>query len=216
MTTQRYYTGDDQYNAISRQALQHQIGDYNAFMPANQTRTLGNDDQAFWGMAAMSAAENKLPDLKDGPSWLSLAQAVFQTQHKRWDPDTCGGGFKWQIFFTNPGYNYKNTISNGCFFNIAARLYKYLGNDTYSEWAEKTWEWEQSSGLMSADFYFYDGTDSVKNCTSVNRIQWTYNAGVHMSGVAAMWNAVRIGQSWLTERAHICLHELDSESAVER
>ncbi|CAN9282217.1 unnamed protein product [Alternaria alternata] len=63
-----YYTGDDQYNAITEQALQHQIGDYNAFMPPNQTRTLGNDDQAFWGMAAMSAAENKLPDVKDGPS----------------------------------------------------------------------------------------------------------------------------------------------------
>lgn len=118
-----YYTGDDQYNAITEQALQHQIGDYNAFMPPNQTRTLGNDDQAFWGMAAMSAAENRLPDVKDGPSWLSLAQAVFQTQHNRWDTENCGGGFKWQIFFTNPGYTYKNTISNGCFFNIAARLY---------------------------------------------------------------------------------------------
>ncbi|RAQ99211.1 glycoside hydrolase family 76 protein [Stemphylium lycopersici] len=190
-----YYTGDEQYNDISRQALQHQIGDYNAFMPANQTRTLGNDDQAFWGMAAMSAAENKMPDLEDGPSWLSLAQAVFQTQHKRWDAETCGGGFKWQILFTNTGYNYKNTISNGCFFNIAARLYKYLGNQTYSEWAEKTWEWEQASGLMSADFHFFDGTDSVGNCTSINRIQWSYNAGVHMSGAAAMWNVTQ-SQLW--------------------
>ena len=76
-----YYTGDDQYNNITTQALEHQIGDNHAFMPANQTKSLGNDDQGFWGMAAMSAAENKLPDLKDGPSLLSLAQAVFQTQH---------------------------------------------------------------------------------------------------------------------------------------
>ncbi|KAH7394622.1 glycoside hydrolase [Pyrenochaeta sp. MPI-SDFR-AT-0127] len=172
-----YYTGDDQYNAITAQAMEHQIGDYNAFMPPNQTKTLGNDDQAFWGMAAMSAAENKLPDLGDGrPSWLALAQAVYNTQ---------------QIFTFNNGYNYKNTISNGCFFNIAARLYKYLGSDTYSDWAEKAWEWEQAVGLMSADYHYYDGTDDQKNCTSVNHIQWTYNAGVHMAGAAAMWNVTR-------------------------
>ena len=109
-----YYTGDDQYNAITEQALQHQIGDYNAFMPPNQTRTLGNDDQAFWGMAAMSAAERNFPNPPaDQPQWLALAQAVFNSQAVRWDPTTCGGGLRWQIFTWNKGYGYKNTISNG-------------------------------------------------------------------------------------------------------
>ncbi|KAF1852129.1 glycoside hydrolase family 76 protein [Cucurbitaria berberidis CBS 394.84] len=189
-----YYTGDDQYNKITTQALEHQIGDpkYKAFMPDNQTKTLGNDDQAFWGMAAMSAAENKLPDLGNGqPSWLALAQATFTTQKDRWDSANCGGGLKWQIFTFNNGYNYKNTISNGCFFNIAARLYKYLGTDSYAEWAEKAWEWELATGLMSKDFHFYDGTDDKTNCTNINKIQWTYNAGVHMAGAAAMWNVTQ-------------------------
>lgn len=69
-----YYTGDDQYNPITLQAMEHQIRDSIAFMPANQIRSLGNDDQAFWAMAAMSAAENRLPDLGDGkPSSLLLA-----------------------------------------------------------------------------------------------------------------------------------------------
>lgn len=62
-----YYTRDDQYNAITMQALLHQTGDYDACMPPNQTKTLGDDNQGFCGMAAMSTAENKLPDLKDGP-----------------------------------------------------------------------------------------------------------------------------------------------------
>ncbi|OAL50121.1 mannan endo-1,6-alpha-mannosidase DCW1 precursor [Pyrenochaeta sp. DS3sAY3a] len=187
-----YYTGDDQYNAITTQAMEHQIGDFDAFMPENQTKTLGNDDQAFWGMAAMSAVENKLPDLPDGkPSWLALAQAVFNTQKSRWDTATCGGGLKWQIFVFNRGYDYKNTISNGCFFNIAARLYKYLGNQTYYDWAEKAWEWELSVGLMSADYHFFDGTTDKTNCTELQRIQWTYNAGVHMAGAAAMWNVTQ-------------------------
>jgi hypothetical protein len=74
-----YYTGDDQYNAITSQAMEHQIGEYSAFMPNNQSKTLGNDDQAFWGMAAMSAAENKLPDL--GPKG-SLGQCDLQRWSK--------------------------------------------------------------------------------------------------------------------------------------
>jgi len=187
-----HYTGDDQYNKIAVQAMEHQIGDYSAFMPPNQTKTLGNDDQAFWGMAAMTAAENRLPDLGNGkPSWLSLAQAVFNTQKDRWDNATCGGGLKWQIFTFNNGYNYKNTTSNGCFFNIAARLYKYLGNDTYANWAEQAWNWELAVGLMSPDFHYYDGTDDRQNCTTINHIQWTYNAGVHLAGAAAMWNVTQ-------------------------
>jgi mannan endo-1,6-alpha-mannosidase len=187
-----YYTGDDQYNNITSQALQHQIGDYNAFMPQNQSKTLGNDDQAFWGMAAMSAAENKLPDLPtdQGPSWLALAQATFNTQAPRWNEEACGGGLKWQIFTFNNGYTYRNTISNGCFFNMAARLYKYTGNQTYADNAIKTWNWERAIGLMSNETHFFDGSDDRANCSVINRIQWTYNAGVHMAGAAAMWNAV--------------------------
>jgi mannan endo-1,6-alpha-mannosidase len=191
-----YYTGDDRYNAVTTQALEHQIGESNAFMPANQTRSLGNDDQGFWGMAAMSAAENRLPDLvHEKPSWLSLAQAVFNTQRDRWDQTTCGGGLRWQIFLFNDGYNYKNTISNGCFFNIAARLYKYLGDEVYSYWAERVWEWELAVGLITNDYHFLDGARDEDNCTTFDYKQWTYNAGVHMAGAAAMWNAVSDGHA---------------------
>lgn len=188
-----YYTGDSQYNNITTQAMQHQIGeDIQAFMPKNQTKTLGNDDQAFWGMAAMSAAENKLPDLKDGPSWLALAQGVYNTQVARWS-STCGGGLNWQIFNYNKGFTYKNTISNGCFFNIAARLYKYTGNVTYAAEAEKHWDWELKTKLFEVKdggYHFYDGADERDNCQKVEPIQWTYNVGVHLAGATAMWNAV--------------------------
>jgi mannan endo-1,6-alpha-mannosidase len=186
-----YYTGDDQYNVMTAQALEHQIGEFDAFLPANQTKSLGNDDQAFWGMAAMSAAENRLPDLEDGkPSWLSLAQAVFNTQKIRWDQTTCGGGLRWQILLFNNGYDYKNTISNGCFFNIAARLYKYLEDEIYSEWAVRIWEWEMDVGHITDNYHFLDGAWVTDNCTTFNPKQWTYNAGVHMAGAAAMWNVV--------------------------
>src|SRR5271167_4871113 len=143
------YTGDTSYNDVTSQALLFQVGQNNDYMPANQTKDEGNDDQGFWGMAAMSAAETNFQNPPaDQPQWLALAQAVFNTQAARWDNSTCGGGLRWQIFTFNNGYNYKNSISNGCFFNIAARLAKYTGNDTYAQWASRTFDWEQAVGLI--------------------------------------------------------------------
>jgi mannan endo-1,6-alpha-mannosidase len=157
----------------------------------------GNDDQSFWGMAAMSAAENLFPDAPaPAPGWLALAQAVFNSQALRWDNSTCGGGLRWQIFTFNNGYNYKNTISNGCFFNMAARLAMYTGNDTYANWASTTWDWVSSVGLVDKQYKFYDGTDDTINCSDVNHIQWTYNAGVYLLGAANMYNYVSIPRHW--------------------
>jgi mannan endo-1,6-alpha-mannosidase len=137
----------------------------------------------------MSAAEVNYPNPpSDQPQWLALAQAVFNVQVPRWDATTCGGGLRWQIFAFNSGYNYKNTISNGCFFNLAARLGRYTGNQTYTDWADKMWNWAEGVGLMSQDYHFYDGSDDTINCTQVNHIEWTYNTGVFLLGAATMWN----------------------------
>ena len=187
-----YFTGDDTYNDITTDAMLFQVGPDNDFMPPNQTKTEGNDDQGFWGMAAMSAAEQNYPNPPaDQPQWLALAQAVFNSQALRWDDTSCNGGLKWQIFTFNNGYNYKNSISNGCFFNVGARLAKYTGNQTYADWAEKTWDWVFAVGLGSPTYQFFDGTDDTQNCTSLDHLQWTYNVGVFMQGAAHMWNYVR-------------------------
>ncbi|KAL2007431.1 hypothetical protein VTN00DRAFT_8869 [Thermoascus crustaceus] len=194
-----YYTGDDEYNAITTQALLWQTGPDRNYMPPNQSKTLGNDDQGFWGLAAMSAAEVNYPNPpEDQPQWLALAQAVFNTQYPRWDNETCGGGLKWQIFTFNNGYNYKNTISNGCFFNIASRLAMYTGNATYAEWAEKTWDWVTAIGLVSPTYQFFDGTDDTQNCTGINHIQWSYNLGVYLHGAANMYNFTNGDERWKT------------------
>lgn len=189
-------TGDTQYNSITKEALLFQVGPNNDFMTTNQTKDEGNDDQAFWAFAAMEAAELGFsnPDSTQ-PSWLALAQAVFNLQAARWDTSTCNGGLRWQIYEFNTGYNYKNTISNGCFFSLAARLARYTGNTTYSDWAVKMWDWTARVGLQSTTYQFFDGTDDTLNCTQVNHIQWTYNAGVFLHGAASMWNLVRYSQS---------------------
>jgi mannan endo-1,6-alpha-mannosidase len=117
-------------------------------MPANQSSSEGNDDQSFWALAAIAAAEMRFPNPpSDKPQWLALAQAVFNQQATRWDTANCNGGLRWQIVPFNAGYNYKNSISNGCLFHLAARLARYTGNTTYIDWADKIYDWMDGSGI---------------------------------------------------------------------
>ncbi|KAI1500650.1 glycosyl hydrolase family 76-domain-containing protein [Biscogniauxia marginata] len=182
-----YYTGDSTYNDITQQGLLHQAGPYNDYMPPNQTLTEGNDDQGFWGMAVMTAAEYNFQDPPEGqPQWLALAQAVFNTQAARWDTDHCNGGLRWQIFTWNNGFNYKNSISQACFFNIAARLALYTGNSTYADWAVKTWDWMVNVNFIDHDYRIYDGAHIEDNCTAITPYEFSYNVGAFLLGTAAM------------------------------
>jgi mannan endo-1,6-alpha-mannosidase len=184
-----YYTGDDKWNDVVIQALMHQVGEYNAYMPENQTLTEGNDDQGFWGLAVMSAAEQNFPNPPaDQPQYLTLAQGVFNTQAARWDTQHCNGGLRWQIFTWNKGYDYKNTISQGCFFALAARLALYTGNSSYADWAERAWDWTRAINFIDDRYYVFDGAHITTNCTNRVPYQWTYNAGVFINGASAMYN----------------------------
>ncbi|KAF4984334.1 hypothetical protein FZEAL_445 [Fusarium zealandicum] len=185
-----WITGDETYNDVTSQAMVHQAGEDKDYMPVNQTKTEGNDDQGFWAMAVMAAAERKFPDPPDDqPQWLALTQAVFNEYASRWDTKHCGGGLRWQIFPLNRGYDYKNSISNGCFFNIAARLARYTGNETYADWATKIWDWEVDAGLINDEHHVLDGvTIRGDDCSSIDKIQWSYNAGIFLHGAAVMYN----------------------------
>ncbi|KAI1779272.1 glycoside hydrolase family 76 protein [Hypoxylon cercidicola] len=182
-----YYTGDTTYNDIAQEGLLFQVGPYNDFMPPNQTLTEGNDDQGFWAMAVMTAAEYKFQDPPEGqPQWLALAQAVFNTQAARWDQDHCNGGLRWQIFTWNNGFDYKNSISQACFFNVAARLALYTGNSTYADWAVRTWDWMVNVKFIDDNYRVYDGAHIEDNCTTITPYEFSYNVGAFLLGSAAM------------------------------
>lgn len=183
-----YYTGDSTYNDLTMEGLQFQVGPYNDYMPPNQSLTEGNDDQGFWGMAVMTAAEVGFPNPpEDEPGWLALAQAVFNTQAARWDTANCNGGLRWQIFTWNNGYNYKNSISQACFFNIAARLALYTGNTTYADWAVKTWDWMMDVKFITDTYRIYDGAHTDDGCKTITEYEFSYNVGAFLLGAAAMY-----------------------------
>ena len=191
-------TGDDSYNNIINEALSWQVGPGFDYLPPNQTKSIGNDDQSFWGLAAMTAAEHGFPapagSLVEGTdvTWVQLAVNVFNGQIARWDQETCRGGLRWQIFTFNSGHTYKNSMSNGNLYQLASRLALYTGNSTYGDWAEKVLQWSYQIALLDRNTgAVYDGSDATTNCSNINRVQWTSNAGTYLSGAAHSQNYVR-------------------------
>ncbi|KAF2097807.1 mannan endo-1,6-alpha-mannosidase [Rhizodiscina lignyota] len=201
-----HYTGDSTYNDVVQEALLFQSAPTKDYMPVNQTKSEGNDDQLFWAFAVMSAAETLFPNPpQDQPQWLALAQAVFNQQISRWNPELCGGGLRWQIYNFNIGWNYKNAISNGGLFQLSARLARYTLHQTYADWAEKVYDWMAQSPIMvtnSSSYDVYDGVTTDHNCSAadVEKVLWTYNIGTMINGCAYMYNYQTNGSNVWAER----------------
>lgn len=201
-----YYTGDSTYNKIVEEGMLFQASPTLDYMPVNQTKNEGNDDQVYWGFAAMTAAEYKFPNPpKDQPQWLELAQGVWNSQQLRWDTTYCHGGLRWQIFTWNAGYNYKNSAANGGFINLGARLYAYTGNQTYADWVVKTWDWMESINLIgshdgSSGYNVFDGAPTSAHCTVNDYVQWSYTAGMMLNAAAVMYNVT--GEQMWADRAN--------------
>ncbi|KAL2140496.1 hypothetical protein VTI28DRAFT_3739 [Corynascus sepedonium] len=205
------YTGDESYNAVALEGLVHQNGPdlQHPFMSPNWTDGLGNDDHGFWGLSAMLAAELEFPNAPgDEPSWIELAQGVFKALEERYlAQTTCDGGLPLQVAPTDDGYNIKNTLSNAIFLNLGARLARYTGDQTYAEWAEKTWDWLSTIGLVEhyGNFIGVHDRVSAETCTDVNEDSWTVNAGVLLEGAAYMYNHTTgdVQSTWRTRIRNI-------------
>ncbi|EPY49941.1 mannan endo-1,6-alpha-mannosidase [Schizosaccharomyces cryophilus OY26] len=182
-------TGNSTYNDLVKTSMLYQVGENSDYMPSNFSTSEGNDDQAFWGLAAISAAEANFSNPNaDEPQWLELAQSVFNQQVNRWDGSKCDGGIRWQITEFNSGFDYKNSVTNGAFFQLAARLARFTGNDTYTQWAEKVYNWSIKVGFVHEDYTVFDGTSTKDNCSSIETTEWTYNSGLYMAGAAFLYN----------------------------
>ncbi|KAF2220798.1 glycoside hydrolase, partial [Elsinoe ampelina] len=195
------YTNDVTYNPSTIQSLVAQAGFQGDFMPQQYRQSMGNDDIAFWCFSALAALEYGLPFPNSSTlpftSWLQLSQRVFDGMVARWDTSSCSGGLKWQVYPENRGYNYKNSVSNGGFFQIAARLARYTGNSTYYDWATRIWDWSSSIGLIDRqNFAIYDGSDDTLDCAELDHTQWTYNSALYLGGAAYLYNATNGSSIW--------------------
>lgn len=185
-----YYTGDASNNAAILQGMNWQSGGNNDFFTSNYSQTIGNDDQQVWALAAMTAAELGFPQQPSKTAWITMAENVFNEQIQRWDTRSCGGGLRWQIYPYEAGYTAKNAISNGQLFELSARLARYTNNQTYSDWAEKIWDWSAKTLMNTADWTVYDYVETIDDCKTKSSLQPTFNYGPFICGSIYMYNLV--------------------------
>ncbi|KAH7026304.1 glycoside hydrolase [Microdochium trichocladiopsis] len=189
------YTGDRAYKADLFAAYKENIGPGNDFAPLEQKNWEANDDQMYWLYGALTAMEygfDALPCEKPCTnSWLAISINAVNAFARRWraDESTCGGGLKWQYRPSEPGYTYKNAVTNGGFFQSTARLARFTGNETYAVWADIIYDWSERVRLVTPDYHVVDGTSDHEgqNCSSVNRDEWSYNIATYMHGAANMY-----------------------------
>ncbi|KAH7030634.1 family 76 glycoside hydrolase [Microdochium trichocladiopsis] len=186
----RHQTGDDSFDQWITQAMLAQVGEQLDFNPRNWSLSMGNDDQA---------------PPEDQPQWLALAQGTLHSQmnmNRRIDPNAntpCAWGLRWQVFSGNTGYDYINTISNGCFMNMAVRVGRYTGNSSYYEWAEKTYDFMRGLKYISDDYQVFDGAHEPHQCRDINNLTFSYNAAIVLQSAAYMYNVTDGAEKWKRE-----------------
>jgi mannan endo-1,6-alpha-mannosidase len=188
-------TSDTQFNDVVASALYAQVGDDAAYMPANQTKTLGNNNQTLWGLTALSAAESGFPKERDGqPGWLDLAQNVFDLLTLRWNDTTCSGGLRDAIFTFDGSYNQMSSFTASNFFLLSSSLYKMTSNETYSEWAEKQYTAATDNGLLGEKGAIVDYLEIEDDGCTLQKSEGatSENLGHWLEGAAVMFNAVRL------------------------
>ncbi len=171
------------YASRTRLHLIHQIEYHNAIentFERNKGKNFLNsyyDDEGWWGLAWVKAY-----DLGHDARYLAMAQTIFADMTQGWDTH-CGGGLWWSKDRT-----YKNAIPNELFLTLAARLAQRVEDNhqatAYLDWANRSWNWFASSGLINPHNLINDGLNS--NCQNNNGPTWTYNQGVILGGLVEM------------------------------
>ncbi len=138
------------------------------------------DDEGWWALAWIKAY-----DFKGDRRYLQMAKTIFSDMCGGWDA-TCGGGIWW-----NKAHEKKNAIANELFLSIAARLHLRTPGDggagSYLEWAQRSWSWFASSGLINANNLINDGLTA--QCVNDGGVTWTYNQGVILGALVALHEA---------------------------
>jgi predicted alpha-1,6-mannanase (GH76 family) len=133
------------------------------------------DDNGWWALAWVAAF-----DLTRDSRYLDAARTIFAHNTGGWD-DKCRGGLWW-----NTSRQYKNAITNELFLTLAALLHlRTPGDHDYLTWAQREWDWFDASGLIGHDGLVNDGLNAA--CANNGGTTWTYNQGVILGGLAALF-----------------------------
>jgi predicted alpha-1,6-mannanase (GH76 family) len=148
------------------------------------------DDTQWWALTWLNAYE-----LTGNPAYLQMVEKIHAYVTTAWTPSQCGGGLIWQT--TNA---YQNSVTNELFLELSARLYLVTHQASYLQWAQKELSWFEASGLINSSNLINDGLTT--SCQNNGQTTWTYNQGVILGGLAALYQATN-DPAYLTEAQQI-------------
>ena len=148
------------------------------------------DDTQWWALTWLNAYE-----LTGNPAYLQIVEKMYSYVTTAWTPSQCGGGLIWQ---TTDAYT--NSVTNELFLELSARLYLVTHQASYLQWAQKELSWFNASGLINSSYLINDGLTT--SCQNNGATTWTYNQGVILGGLAALYQATN-DQAYLTEAEQI-------------
>jgi len=192
-----FLTGDSQFDDVIVKGLWSQRGadEHVNFMTKNMSRYITNSAQSTWALAALTAEEVGLSKPEKG-AWIDFAKNTFDDMVQRWKDDgSCGGGLRYGVFNFTDGYIYKHTASTGNFFLLSARLARITGNNTYAEWADESFTWMESAGLISDTYRIFDGKDA-ETCDEPDHLQLLNTYSPIVEGAAVMYNFTNGNDRW--------------------
>ncbi|SGY38001.1 BQ5605_C003g01938 [Microbotryum silenes-dioicae] len=137
-----------------------------------------NNPPGWWAMFALRAHQ-----AYPNQTWFQMVQTINNNNTLYWT-DTCGGGVLWLTY--RPMI--KNTITNGLYFSILTRLYRYTGNSTYFDYSMNTLNWWLGWGFDADNGRVWD-TITGPGCDKTGEASWTYNSGAFLYGLADLWYA---------------------------
>jgi len=138
------------------------------------------DDEGWWALAWIDVY-----GITHDPRYLEVAKSVFADMTYGWD-NKCSGGIWW-----NKDRKYKNAVANELFLAVAAQLANETKEprerDSYLAWAKREWSWFSHSGMINDKHLVNDGLSD--KCENNQKTTWTYNQGVILGGLAALYKA---------------------------
>ena len=161
------------------------------------------DDKLWWVMMYLRLHEvfDDVKYIKEAESWWD--QAIMnpnKPKWKAWDDNLCGGGVRWGDTTKDNARYYHNSVTNGLFLTVSARLaaHYYLHNnlekaEKYAVWAEKEWQWlTEGTGkeLWKSDneSLLIDGITQKTQQSGITKTTdlYTYNQGLIIYGMASL------------------------------
>ncbi|MET0553824.1 MAG: glycoside hydrolase family 76 protein [Vicinamibacteria bacterium] len=177
--------------------------------PADRCYPSFYDDEGWWGVGFVRAYE-----LTGDASYLVSAQQVFADMQAGWDDNNRGGVWfrRWpkaypgQSGHDGPAWcgaagqpNFKGSIANGLYLDLAMRLYA-LGKDAGClQAARAVTAWITASGLVDARGLFWGELDAAGKVNPDDPPR-TYTQGV---GLEAWWDLSAAGEAGAAEQARV-------------